>query len=571
MLSIYTGRVQMLLLMSLCLCLGVGAAVSAAAPSSEAGDFVVICPIDGDILDSVSVVVERAVKKEAVGAKAILFIVDTYGGRVDSAIDITNTILASKVPTIAFVTGKGAISAGALISYACDYIVMAPGTNIGASTPISPGVEMTEEMNEKSMSFLRARYRALGEEKGHNPLIGEAMVDASIELYGAHEGAAHYRVYKVEKGKVSESYAVDGDAPVLKEIPSLSAGMGSTAQLDEKPAPRSLQEIIDLLTEQSGQPKQAPAPEPKREAAATEPIPAEAEPIKDIEGLPADARLISPAGKLLTLTTREAREVGLIRVSEDTPEKVLNALGFGGYRNIYMTMTWAEMIFAFLTSPLISGLLLMGAIGGIYLEFKTPGFGLPGIVGITCLCLYFGSRLVFGIADWIDVLLVVTGFVLLIAEIFFIPGFGVTGITGILCLIAGIYLSLTRVPIPQYTWDYVRLRDAGVTVTLFSCMTILFMFFMWKLFPRTALAHSLILSSTQNTAAGYTVQGALESRAVGLRGRATTMLRPAGKGRFDTITYDVVTRGEFIDADTPIEIIEVEGNRYVVQESGEET
>ena len=132
-------------------CLFLGAALLLLCPGFTPGvnaqeeDFVVVCPIDGDILDGIAVVVKRAVTEEAQGAKAILFIIDTYGGRVDSAIDIANTIMEAPAPTIAFIKGRGAISAGALISYACDQIVMAPGANIGASTPVVPGMEMTEK------------------------------------------------------------------------------------------------------------------------------------------------------------------------------------------------------------------------------------------------------------------------------------------------------------------------------------------------------------------------------------------------------------------------------------------
>lgn len=530
--------------------------------------FVVICPIDGDILDGISVLVERVVTEDAVGATALLFIIDTYGGRVDSAMDIANVILETPVPTIAFVTGRGAISAGALIAYSCDHIVMAPGVNIGASTPISPGVEMTEEMNEKSMSFLRAKYRALGEENGHNPLIGEAMVDASIELYGAEDNEGAYRVYKVEKGRVVESYATTSTSVPAHEAPAKGV-LIQYMQSETTETLRKIEEAVRSLTgpveSQESSPLEVPAEEePDAPDVLSQPI--------SIEGLPDTARLISPAGKLLTLTTREAREIGLIQHSADTPEAALAQLGYKSLPIVTVEMTWAEALFAFLTSPMVSGLLLLCGIGGIYLEIKTPGFGLPGIAGGICLAIYFGSRLVIGLADWIDVLLVLVGLALLVAEIFFIPGFGVAGISGIMCLAVGIYLSLTRVTIPEYSWDFMRLRDAGVTIILASLLFIVFIAFTWKLFPRTRLGRGLVLAHTESATAGYSVQTEADNRtALGLKGKATSMLRPAGRGRFGTVTYDIMTRGEFIDAGRPIEIIEVEGNRYVVQEIEEET
>ena len=528
----------------------------------EADNFVVICPIEGDILDGIAVLVDRAVKREAPGAQAIVFTIDTFGGRVDSAMDIANTILEAPVPTIAYVTGRGAISAGALIAYACDHIVMAPGVNIGASTPIVPGVEMSEEMNEKSMSFLRAKYRALGEEKGHNPLIGEAMVDASIELYGARMDDGGFRVYKVERNRVVESYGSTPRRPDSPEAPG-DVFINYRAQQGVEEALRSIEEAFRTLTDGPSTPAPQGDQEERRQdgdSRALTPNPA-------IEGLPANARLICPAGKLLTLTTREAQEIGLVKVSTDAPEKALYLLGIVPGRIVRLEMTWAEAIFAFLTSPLISGLLLLCGIGGIYVEFRTPGLGWPGIIGAICLTLFFGSRLVIGIADWLDLLLVVIGLALLAAEIFFIPGFGIAGISGILCLVVGIYMSLTRVPIPQYTWDFMRLRDAGVTLVLAALMLSLFMILTWKIFPRTALARGLVLAHAQTATSGYTVQTIAESQvSLGLRGRASTVLRPAGRARFGAVTYDVMTRGEFIDAGAPVEIIQVEGNRYVVRE-----
>ena len=522
-----------------------------AAPSSDS--FVVICPIDKDIMDGIAVVVERAVTRDAVGADAVVFVVDTFGGRVDSAIEIAQTILDCPVPTIAYVTGRGAISAGALISYACDYIVMAPGASIGASTPIIPGVEMSEEMNEKSMSFLCAKYRALGEENGHNPLLGEAMVDASIELYGYKAPDATYTVYKVERGKVMETQSTK------PQYGRLSVGLPDMLlqNVEEKSLEEAIRGVEETLRDVV---QNLPGVDAPNTSSATGTSAA-------VEGLPEGAKLICPAGKLLTMTTKEAMEVGLITYTAESPEHALNFLGFHSFRTVTIEETWAEIIFAFLTSPLISGLLLLCGVGGLYVEFRTPGLGLPGLIGVICLALFFGSRLIIGIADWLDLLLVCAGFILLALEILVIPGFGVAGISGIVCLVLGIYMSLTRVPIPEYTWDFMRLRDAGVTlmVTCFFFMVLILL--TWKVFPRTRLARALILADAQATTAGYVVQTEAESTAaVGLRGTATTMLRPAGRGRFGKDTYDLMTRGEFIEKGRPVEIIQAEGNRYVVKE-----
>lgn len=539
-------------------------------PESHPPTLVVVCPIQSDIMDGTSVFVDRIVKQESQNAKAILFLIDTFGGKVDSAMDVCNSILESPVPTVAFISGRGAISAGALVAYACDHMFMAPGANIGASTPIMPGVEMSPEMNEKSMSFLRAKYRALGEEKGHNPLIGEAMVDPSIELYGARDANGVFHVYKVERNHVVESYASD-KAPSL--VDDGTENGGSLIAFVEQPTEEFLRKFEKTIREILNEPTTSDRVVPHQQS-PTENTHADSEGSvvqRAIEGLPPDARLLCPAGKLLTLTTREAEEIGLIRGTAETPEEALHVLGLSPVRLLTIEMNWAETIFAFLTSPMIAGLLLLCGISGIYIEFRTPGLGWPGIIGATCLALFFGSRLILGIADWLDVLFVVGGLILLAVEIFVIPGFGIVGITGIVCVLVGIYLSLIRVPIPHYTWDFVRLRDAGITLMVASALLTLFLLLTWQWFPRTRLARALILSHVESPSVGYTVQTQKEiNAAIGLRGITTTMLRPSGRGRFGKTNYDIVSRGEFISEGRPVEIIEAQGNRYVVREISEE-
>jgi membrane-bound serine protease (ClpP class) len=532
---------------------------------------VVLCKITGMIDDGIAVVVERAVK-EARQANALIFVVDTPGGRVDSAIEITRHILGASCPTYAYIEGMGAISAGALISYACDHIVMAPATNIGASTPVTMGTEGMEAVEEKSMSFVRAKYRALGEAKGHNPLIGEAMVDSEIALYGLRAEDGSYTTYKVVDGKVADRYTQNwAGTKVVQEQPPA----------EEAPAPEGVVLLVngllaqaqpglpDIVRQLTGQPATPPAAtlEEKKEAEppVIYPLPAD---------LPANAELIDGPAQLLTFTTEEALRYGLAAFKADRLEDLLAHFGVAEMTRHYVVPNFAEWLFAWLTSPLISGLLLMIGIGGLYLEVKTPGIGLAGIVGAVCLALFFGAYLVLGIADWMDVILVVGGVVLILVELFIFPGTGVAGVTGIISIVAGLYLAMVRVPIPEYEWDFIRLNYVGQTFVTALVLLVAFVIATWKLLPRTPLWGHLVLADSQLAEAGYVVQTeAQELLSAGLRGHASTMLRPAGRARFNGVLYDVVTRGEFIAPGTPIRIIRADGNRYVVsaEERGETT
>ncbi len=517
--------------------------------------FVVVCPVEEMVDDGLVVIVQRAIN-EAEGAAALIFVVDTPGGKVDSAIEISNAILTAPCPTIAYVTGMGAISAGALISYSCDHIIMSSATNIGASTPIvMGGAQPSAEFNEKTNSFLRSRYRALGEENGHDPSLGEAMVDADIELRGYLQADGKYFIYRVREEDEGLSKSERATRDMVKAVRD-----AFESEINKS--------VEDLLKEKADQ--------VVREALKKKPaqlVPPELESTME-EGptvLEDGSELVSARGELLTLTSSEALRYGLIPVKADTVDEVMQYYGYGGLRKVMIIPTWAEHLFRFLTSPMISGLLLLLGIGGLYIEIRTPGFGIPGMLGAMCLALFFGSYLVIGLADWLDIFLVLIGMLLILLEIFVIPGFGLAGVSGMICLVVGFYLSLTRVTIPQYSWDFQRLQDAGQTVFFATLMFMGFAILSWRIFPRTPLARRLVLSDAQDASQGYVVQSSsMASTAIGLEGIATSMLRPAGRGRFGTTTYDVVTRGEFIEKGRPIRIIEAGGNRYVVEERHED-
>jgi len=533
------------------------APAQAPAPEEETGPFVVVIRLSGMIDDGLDVVVKRAAA-EAESAEALILVIDTPGGRVDSAIEITNTLLAMDVPTVAYIEGMGAISAGALISYACDTIFMRPATNIGASTPVMMGAEAADAVNEKSMSFIRAKYRALGEAKGHNPLLGEAMVDSDIELRAYPQADGAWRIVRLDGGEPAETRTTEKEAGTVDSI--FDAVFGDL----EQDLPEGLDELRSRL--------RRAAEEATREGATRE----EGEIVPASE----DARwemaadggyLLSQPGKLLTLTSAEAE---LLRLSEATLpnlDAVLAHLELPDVRQVEIIPTWSEELFRWLTSPLVASLLLMLGFGGLYMEVRTPGFGIFGIVGLLCLALFFGAHVVIGLAGWMDLLLVVVGITLILVEIFVLPSFGLVGVAGIICAAAGLYMSMVRVPIPQFTWEFQRFTDAGITITLASAMLTAFAVLSWRLFPKSPMYSWLVLSEAQQTGQGYIVQTDEEEvSAVGLVGNSVSMLRPAGRGRFNGKTYDVVTRGEFLAPNVPIRIIQVEGNRYVVAEVKEE-
>jgi membrane-bound serine protease (ClpP class) len=145
-----------------------------------AGETVAIIPIEGTIELGLSPFVLRAIE-EAKDAQLIVLSVDTFGGRVDAAVTIRDAILATKIPTVAYVNRR-AISAGALISLAADHLVFAPGGSMGAATPIQVQGGQAQAVGEKMVSYMRSEMRATAEANGRSGALAEAMVDADVEI-----------------------------------------------------------------------------------------------------------------------------------------------------------------------------------------------------------------------------------------------------------------------------------------------------------------------------------------------------------------------------------------------------
>ncbi|MFW5843771.1 MAG: NfeD family protein [Spirochaetota bacterium] len=179
-------------------------------PNQAVSTFVV--PIHGNIEPPLVAFLQRSVEEaKAAGVETIVFDVDTFGGRVDSALQIT-TLIGSldDIRTVAYVTlspeGSGVSwSAGALISFAADAIYMAPGTSMGSAAPViaAPGSE-PEAASEKTVSAVRTQMAALAEKNGHPKGVALAMVDTAVELVEISRNGVIDTITRAELDAISE-------------------------------------------------------------------------------------------------------------------------------------------------------------------------------------------------------------------------------------------------------------------------------------------------------------------------------------------------------------------------------
>jgi len=429
--------------------------VPAADESPSGPPVVYVAPIHGLIDLGLAPFVERVLQDaEAAGAAAVIFDIDTFGGRVDAAVLIRDALLRAPVRTVAFVN-KRAISAGALISLAAEKIAMADGGTIGAATPVEIGLPggPAQPVAEKTVSYVRKEFRATAESRKRPPRLAEAMVDADVKIPG----------------------------------------------------------LVDK-------------------------------------------------GKLLTLTTTEALKHKLADFRADTVEDVLAALDLANADVRRAGQTWAETVVRFLTHPVVSSLLMTIGILGIVVELRTPGFGVPGVLGITSLALFFWGHWLVRLVGWEEILLVGGGLVLLAIEVFVTPGFGVTGVLGIAALLAGLGLSLVGA---GATWEAVLIAVGRVALSLLVAIgaSLVLLRFMRHL----PFGRQLILQTELTAHEGFASAPEADRAWLGKRGTAASTLRPAGIADIEGERVDVVSDGEFIEVGESITVVRVDGNRIVVR------
>lgn len=267
-------------------------------------------------------------------------------------------------------------------------------------------------------------------------------------------------------------------------------------------------------------------------------------------------------GKLLTLTTDEALKHKVADHRAQTLDEALEKLGLAGAEIRHATPNWAEELVRVLTNPIVSSLLITVAMLGIILELRTPGFGVPGVLGLGSLGVILWGHWLVQLAGWEEVLLAVGGLVLLALEIFVIPGFGIAGVLGILGIAAGLVLSLVG---PGNTVELLLLVAMRVMVSLL--LAVVASVVLLRFMTRLPIGRKLVLDTGLAASAGYASAPETDARLLGKQGVASSPLRPAGIALIDGVRVDVVSNGDAVDPGEAIVVVRVDGNRVVVERS----
>lgn len=483
--------------------------------------------IYGFTLDSLERRIDRALEG---GATFIVLELDTYGGEVTAAIEISKYIKGLGVPVIAWVNDK-AYSAGTLIAAAADRIVMADGATLGDSAPIAPGQELGPTERAKALSPILEEYRDSAQRHGYDFALFHAMSELGVEVYQVR----HKNTGDIKHVNQSDfAVMVQGDDP-----DAVAAGsIGGQTPGDQPP--------------------------PSLEVAAAADR-GQWELVKKIH----DGRT------LLTLSQTRAQDVGISRQIVRNETELRQYTGAQSMSRV--SQTWSEDLAAFLTHPVVRGVLIIALLIGGYAELQSPGVGLPGAVALGALVLLLGAPMVIGLAEVWHILLFLIGLFLLIVEVLFTPTFGLLGVAGIAMMLVSIVISV--VPLggqffnsgaaQNIVWQ--RLVSSSITMLLSLLVSFVGFYFLTKHFGSIPLLNRLVLddaSPAQAGAAHVHVSGDEEigggTIKVGDVGRALNTLRPAGEALIAGSPVDVVAVGGWVDQGAEVRVVEVHGNRIVV-------
>jgi membrane-bound serine protease (ClpP class) len=465
-----------------------------------------IIPIQGDIEPSLTAFVRREGRKAlSQGAAYIIFEIDTFGGRVDSALQITSFITSMKnVRTIAWVNSReGSMgvswSAGALIAMACQDIYMAGGTSLGAAAPVTIGADgAAEGTGEKTVAAVRSQMAALAERNNHPVELAKAMVDYDVELW---------------------EVLVDSQIRAL-----------------------ALQEL-ELLEKERG----------------------------ENSGGVERRGVISPKGKLLSLTSGEAYRYGLARALANDRDALLIAIG-AAPPAVESSPGAADGIISLLSSAPAQVLLIILGLVMIFLEIQSPGFGIFGVIAIIAFVTVFGSGAMLGKVGSLEIVLFLIGLGLLVVEIFITPGFGVMGISGFLLIGISLLLSMQDFVIPRFDWEWNLFgRNAmvvfiGLVAAITGIAVIALLGPKTRLFDRLTLKTQITGTATSDEGAQAEGSGRKDSQSlVGKIGIAATTLRPVGRVEIDGEVYEAEADGLFVEPGRGVKVTRVRGNTVTVR------
>lgn len=285
-------------------------------------------------------------------------------------------------------------------------------------------------------------------------------------------------------------------------------------------------------------------------------------------------RVLNPKGAILTLSAQEAVEKIdgrpiLARGIADSAAQLAEKAGLDPSRIARVEPSGFETLAQWIT--MLAPMFLLGGIIGTYIEFKSPGFGVPGVLGAICFLLFFTGHYIAGLTGFEAPVIFLLGLILVLTELFFFPGVVFLAGLGMALMLGALFFAMVDY-YPSRPLD-LPLDALLVPIANFSLAVILSMVvaaILARFLPELPLFHRLVLSKAM--AGGPSVEtptARLYSSEIrpGEIGVAITALRPSGKAEFGAVVADVVADGAFIEAGSKVRVCRADGLGIFVEEA----
>ena len=284
---------------------------------------------------------------------------------------------------------------------------------------------------------------------------------------------------------------------------------------------------------------------------------------------PKIAESMTDTANVLTLTPSEAVEAGYCEGITESYHEIAEILsGETGYivKDMSEDMTWLDRLIQFLLNPLLQSIFMMMIVGGIFVEIRTPGIGLPLLTAVVGALLYFAPAYIGHLAEYWEILLFIIGLILIALEIFVIPGFGISGISGIILVVMSLALAMVdNVEFREFDgklnlWPVVRpigLVVLSATASIFGSVWLVRKLYATRSFDHIALRQEMKAED------GYTgVVSGLQS-VIGEQVVAFTDMKPSGKVKTsDGHIYEALLKyGGYVSKGEILRVVSAEQGR----------
>lgn len=540
-------------------------------PAARRAERVAVFPIRGPI-DAVTLrsLERRLERASAEGFDAVVLELDTPGGETGATLDICRLIKRDLPPnTVAWVR-PSAYSAGTLIALAAREIVVTPDAVFGASAPIAiiPGVGLAElppAERAKIESPLLSEVIDSARRNHWDERLVQSFIAVGIELWMLQDVNTGDFVF-VDR---AEYRTLFGEDPP-EQLTAASVPGAPNA------APRKVRPFFSDLFPQPRRQRQSTAPEQSPEQRQAQ--------IEFEQTLPSARPNLDPserdrwrlvaqidaADRLLTVRSGEAIAFGL--ATEVVPDDAALARFFGATRVQTYDESWSEGLVRFLMSWPVRLLLIAVMVICFLVELAVPGFGVFGLTSLLCLAVLIGTPALIGLAQWWQLALVLLGVALVLAEITLFPGTIVIGVTGAALVLIGVAGVFVQSELSSAAGQReLLLAICGTLGSAVLAGTIGGMILRRLGGPR-ALAGAVLDAEVGSPAMALAGTGSLADAdiegdaggggaarrrmlPVGSLGAAHTDLRPAGKGLFGGVLYDVRSAEGYIERGRAIRVV----------------